>query len=98
VALLVLDRETAPVWAAARGIDTGGDWEALAAHPEVVAELGRAVEAANARLSRAEQIKYHRTLTEEWGPGTGELTPSLKLRRRVVRERYGAALAELYGD
>ncbi|MEE2036815.1 AMP-dependent synthetase/ligase [Nocardiopsis sp. CT-R113] len=98
VALLVLDRETAPVWAAARGIDTGGDWEALAAHPEVVAELGRAVEAANARLSRAEQIKYHRTLTEEWGPGSGELTPSLKLRRRVVRERYGAALAELYGD
>ncbi|MFD3683215.1 AMP-dependent synthetase/ligase [Nocardiopsis sp. NPDC058631] len=98
VALLVLDRETAPVWAAARGIDTGGDWEALAAHPEVAAELGRAVEAANRRLSRAEQIKYHRTLTEEWGPGTGELTPSLKLRRRVVRERYGTALAELYGD
>jgi long-chain acyl-CoA synthetase len=98
VALLVLDRETAPVWAEARGIDTGGDWEALAAHPEVAAELGRAVEAANRRLNRAEQVKSHRSLAEEWGPDTGELTPSLKLRRRVVRERYGDALAALYGD
>lgn len=94
VALLVLDRETAPVWAAARGI--GGDGEALVAHPEVAAELGRAVAAANARLSRAERVKAHLVVSEEWGPGTGELTPSLKLRRAVVRERYGAALAALY--
>ncbi|QUX27562.1 long-chain fatty acid--CoA ligase [Nocardiopsis akebiae] len=96
VALLVPDRETLPVWAAARGVDTGGDWEALVAHPEVAAEAERAVAAANARFSRAEGVRRHRLLPEEWGPDTGELTPSLKLRRRVVRERYADALAELY--
>ncbi|WP_150254848.1 AMP-dependent synthetase/ligase [Nocardiopsis deserti] len=98
VALLVPDRETLPVWAAARGVDTGGDWEALVAHPEVAAEAERAVAAANARFSRAEGVRRHRLLPGEWGPDTGELTPSLKLRRRIVRERYADALAELYGD
>ena len=34
----------------------------------------------------------------EWGPGTGELTPSLKLRRRVVENRYAEELAALYRD
>ncbi len=98
VALLVPDRETLPVWAAARGIDTGGDWEALVAHPEVAAEAERAVAAANARFSRPEQVRRHRLLPGEWGPDTGELTPSLKLRRRIVRERHADALAELYRD
>lgn len=98
VALLVPDRETLPVWAASRGIDTGGDWGALVTHPEVAAEAERAVEAANARFSRAERVRCHRLLPGEWGPDTGELTPSFKLRRRIVRERYADALAELYGD
>ncbi|MFD6098964.1 AMP-dependent synthetase/ligase [Nocardiopsis flavescens] len=98
VALVVPDRDVTPVWAAARGIDTGGDWDALAAHPEVAAELERAVAAANARLSRAEQVKRHRVLAGEWGPDTGELTPSLKLRRRVIRDKYAAELDGLYED
>ncbi|MFE6304856.1 AMP-dependent synthetase/ligase [Nocardiopsis sp. NPDC057823] len=98
VALVVPDREVAPVWAAARGIDTGGDWDALVAHPEVNAELERAIAAANARLSRAEQVKRHRVLAGEWGPDTGELTPSLKLRRRVIRDRYAEELDALYRD
>lgn len=98
VALLVLDPELAPAWAAARGIEatTLAD---LAAHPTVLEETARAVEAANARLNRTEQIKRYRLLAEEWGPETGELTPTLKLRRRVVRERYGALIEGLYeGD
>ncbi|MFF4453419.1 AMP-dependent synthetase/ligase [Streptomyces goshikiensis] len=97
VALLVLDAELAPAWAAARGIETDSP-AALAAHPEVREEIARAVEAANARLNRTEQIKRYRLLTEEWGPGSGELTPSLKLRRRVVREKYGALIEALYEE
>ena len=96
VALLVLDEETAPAWAAARGIDPGGN--PLVEHPEVRAEVERAVGEANARLSRPEQVKRYRLLTEEWGPDTGELTPSLKLRRRVVREKYLKELEALYQD
>lgn len=91
VALLVLDTEMAPVWAASRGIT--GD---LMASETVREEVARAVEAANARLNRTEQIKRYRLLGEEWGPETGELTPSLKLRRRVIREKYGDAINDLY--
>ncbi|WRZ95178.1 AMP-dependent synthetase/ligase [Streptomyces sp. NBC_01007] len=96
VALLVLDAEAAPAWAAAHGIE--GDPAALAAHPEVLAEVERAVAAANSGLNRTEQVKKYRLLSEEWGPATGELTPSLKLRRRVIRDKYGDLLAQLYAD
>ncbi|MCY0922004.1 AMP-binding protein [Streptomyces sp. H27-G5] len=95
VALLVLDPELAPVWAAARGIEVPTLAE-LAEHPVVVEEIARAVTAANARLNRTEQIKRYRLLTGEWGPETGELTPSLKLRRRVIREKYGELIEGLY--
>ncbi|MEU2344182.1 AMP-dependent synthetase/ligase [Streptomyces sp. NPDC013082] len=93
VALLVLDNEMAPAWAAAHGIE--GD---PAAHPAVREEIARAVEAANARLNRTEQIKRYRLLEREWGPETGELTPSLKLRRRVIRDRYAEVLDALYAE
>ncbi|MER6995538.1 AMP-dependent synthetase/ligase [Streptomyces sp. NPDC000410] len=94
VALLVLDGEVASAWAVAHGLDGGtGD---LAAHPAVREEIERAVTAANARLSRPEQIKRYRLLSEEWGPDTGELTPSLKLRRRVIREKYAELIEALY--
>ncbi|MFD9497845.1 AMP-dependent synthetase/ligase [Streptomyces sp. NPDC060035] len=96
VALLVLDPELAPAWAAARGID--GSPATLAGHPAVREEIARAVEAANARLNRTEQIKRYRLLSQEWGPETGELTPSLKLRRRVIREQYGEVLDALYEE
>ncbi|MER6347385.1 AMP-dependent synthetase/ligase [Streptomyces sp. NPDC001595] len=96
VALLVLDAEAAPAWAAAHGVDAGGGLAALAAHPVVREEVARAVAAANSRLNRTEQVKRYTLLAEEWGPGTGELTPSLKMKRRVIRDKYAAALAELY--
>ncbi|MFE0099779.1 AMP-dependent synthetase/ligase [Streptomyces sp. NPDC059009] len=91
VALLVLDAEMAPAWAAAHGIT--GD---LTTSEAVRAEVDRAVEAANSRLNRTEQVKRYRLLGEEWGPETGELTPSLKLRRRVIRDRYQQAIDDLY--
>ncbi len=86
----------APAWAAARGIDS--DPAALADHPAVREEIARAVEAANAGLNRTEQIKRYRLLSEEWGPETGELTPSLKLRRRVIHDRYAEPIEALYGE
>ncbi|MER7461426.1 AMP-dependent synthetase/ligase [Streptomyces sp. NPDC097981] len=97
VALLVLDGELAPAWAAARGIGAGSLAE-LAGHPAVRGEIARAVAAANARLNRTEQIKRYRLLTAEWGPESGELTPSLKLRRRVVREKYADLIEDMYAE
>jgi long-subunit acyl-CoA synthetase (AMP-forming) len=84
VALLTLDLE----YLAARGA-AGGD-------PEIVAEIEQAVEAANARLSRVEQIKRYRVLEGEWAPGGEELTPTMKLRRRPLERRYEAEIEALY--
>ncbi|HEV2780235.1 MAG TPA: AMP-dependent synthetase/ligase [Actinophytocola sp.] len=95
-ALLVLDEEAAPVWAAARGIT--GDLAALAAHPEVRRELAAAVDAANAVLSRVEQIKYFHVVDRPWSAESGELTPTLKLRRRVIAERYAGEIDKLYAE
>jgi long-subunit acyl-CoA synthetase (AMP-forming) len=64
--------------------------------PEVAAEIEAAVEAANARLSRVEQIKRHRVLDGEWEPGGEELTPTMKLRRRPIERKYEAEIEALY--
>ncbi|MGW3315635.1 AMP-dependent synthetase/ligase [Streptomyces fungicidicus] len=98
VALLVLDAEAAPAWAAAHGVETEGGLTGLVEHPAVRAEVDRAVAAANTRLNRTEQVKRYELLAEEWGPATGELTPSLKMRRRVIRDKYAGELSGLYRD
>ncbi|MFG2948058.1 AMP-dependent synthetase/ligase [Streptomyces adustus] len=98
VALLVLDAESAPAWAAAHGVEAEGGLAGLAGHPAVRTEVDRAVAAANSRLNRTEQVKRYELLAEEWGPATGELTPSLKMRRRVIRDKYADELSGLYED
>ncbi|MFC4909369.1 AMP-dependent synthetase/ligase [Actinomadura gamaensis] len=95
VALITLDGEVAPVWAAAHGIDTT-DLAALAEHPLVLEEIAHAVEDANTRLARVQQVKRWRLLPAEWTAESEELTPTLKLRRRVVHAKYADALAALY--
>jgi long-chain acyl-CoA synthetase len=95
VALLTLDGEVAPAWARARGIDPGS-LAGLAADPVVLAEVGAAVAAANERLARVQQVKHWRLLPVEWTPETEELTPTLKLRRRIVHAKYGDVLDTLY--
>ncbi|MGI5241956.1 AMP-dependent synthetase/ligase [Dactylosporangium sp. CA-139066] len=93
-ALIVLDEDAAPAWARARGL--AEDLAALAGDPALLAEIGAAVDAANARLSRPEQVKAFRVLPSTWRPETGEVTPTLKLRRRVIVERYAEAIDALY--
>jgi long-chain acyl-CoA synthetase len=96
VALLTLDGEAAPAWARARGIPAGS-LEALASDPRVLAEVAAAVAAANERLARVQQVKRWRLLPVEWTAETGELTPTLKLKRRVVHDRYADVIDSLYG-
>ncbi len=96
VALLVLDAEAASAWAAARHI--AGTPAELAAHPQVAAEVAAAVRTANATLNRSEQVKKYLLLHREWSPESGELTPSLKLVRRVLVRRYAEELDALYAD
>jgi long-chain acyl-CoA synthetase len=94
-ALVTLDDETAPAWAAANGIGALSMAD-LAVHERVVAELDGLVASVNDRLARAEQIKRYVVLPEVWTPDSGELTPTMKLRRRVVLDRYDERISALY--
>ncbi|GAA3598733.1 AMP-dependent synthetase/ligase [Nonomuraea rosea] len=96
-ALLMLDAEAAPAWAAARGL-AATELKELAAEPPVLDELAAAVRRANEALSRPEQVKVFRVLDHAWSPASGELTPSLKLRRRVIEQRYAGMIEELYAE
>jgi long-chain acyl-CoA synthetase len=94
VALLTLDGEVAPAWARARGIDAS--LAELAENPEVLAAVAEAVAAANSRLARVQQVKTWRLLPVEWTAESEELTPTLKLKRRVVHAKYADIIDSLY--
>ena len=96
-ALIVLDPDAAVDFAAEHGIDDASV-TALATHPEVRSEVRAAVEAANAGLSRVERVKRFEILPREWRAGGGELTPTLKLRRREIALRYAGEIDELYSS
>ncbi|MFI6603016.1 AMP-dependent synthetase/ligase [Nonomuraea sp. NPDC050536] len=95
VAVLTLDGEVAPGWAQARGI-TFGSLAELAEHPEVLKEVEAAIEAANAKLARVQQVKKWALLGVEWTAETQELTPSLKLKRRIIHAKYADIIEGLY--
>ncbi len=84
VALIALDPESL----AARGVESDD--------PAVVTEIAQAVETANARLSRVEQIKRYELLSGEWVPGGEELTPTMKLKRRPIERKYEDEIEALY--
>jgi long-chain acyl-CoA synthetase len=95
VALLTLDGGVAPAWAKARGIEQASLAE-LAAHEVVRAEVAQAVAEANERLARVQQIKYWELLPVEWTAESEELTPTFKLKRRVVHAKYADVIDALY--
>ena len=94
VAVLTLDGEVAPLVAQQLGIE--GSLAELAQHPQIVAMAQDAVDKANARLSRPEQVKAFELLPVEWTAESEELTPTLKLKRRVVHQKYADVLDRLY--
>jgi long-chain acyl-CoA synthetase len=95
VAILTLDGGVAPAWAKAHGIEASSLAE-LATNEVVRAEVARAVADANSRLARVQQVKYWELLPVEWTPESEELTPTFKLKRRVVHAKYGDVIDGLY--
>ncbi|MFD3550354.1 AMP-dependent synthetase/ligase [Streptomyces sp. NPDC058655] len=95
VALITLDAEEIAAWAAREGIDAGPD---PAAHPAVRALVEGAVEEANATVSRPARIRAFHILPEDFSIAAGTLTPTLKLRRAAVAQRYAAEIERLYGE
>jgi long-chain acyl-CoA synthetase len=96
-ALIVLDADFAPAWAAQN--DLGGKpMEELASEPKLVAAVQAGVDAANAQLARIEQIKKFTILPSDWLPGADELTPTMKLKRKPIAEKYAAAIEAMYAS
>ena len=93
-ALITLDPDSLPAWAADRGLPT--DMESLAASAEVRELVQEVVDGVNADRSRFEQVKRFTILPRDFTMDDGELTPTLKLKRRVVAQHFGAELGELY--
>jgi long-subunit acyl-CoA synthetase (AMP-forming) len=96
VALLVLDPDGAMAFCRARGIDM--PLAALVEHEAVRAEVARAIDAANARLSRVEHVKRYTLLAAEWLPAGDELTPTMKLKRKAIAAKYADSIAAMYVD
>lgn len=94
-ALLVLDEDAAPAWARSMGIEAT-DLGDLSRNPEVLAALDKTVEEINGELNSVEQVKKYRVLGAPWTAESGELTPKLSLRRKVIEERYKDVIDALY--
>jgi long-chain acyl-CoA synthetase len=84
VALITLDPDVAPAFAEQHGEDA------------VLAEVKRGVDAANEGMARVEQIKKFTVLPAEWEPGGDELTPTMKLKRKPIHEKYANEIEALY--
>ena len=95
-ALIVLDPDVAPAWASSKGIQTATLAE-LASHPDVVAEVQSAVDQANERVARVENVRRFTVLPAEWTAESEELTPTLKLKRRVISTKYADDIEAMYG-
>jgi long-chain acyl-CoA synthetase len=94
-ALIVLDGQAAPAWAAANGIASRPIAE-LAVHPEIAAEVARAIAQLNERVSRVESLRKWTILPAEWTAESEELTPTLKLKRRVIASKFAPVIEAMY--
>jgi long-subunit acyl-CoA synthetase (AMP-forming) len=94
-ALIVLDADFAPAWAGQNGIEDTS-LESLASNDKVREAVAEGVEAANERLARVEQIKKFHIVQGDWLPGGDELTPTMKLKRKPIDQKYASEIDALY--
>ncbi|HEX2647646.1 MAG TPA: AMP-dependent synthetase/ligase [Candidatus Dormibacteraeota bacterium] len=94
-ALVVLDPQVAPTWAKARGVEATSMAD-LVDEPVIIEEVRRALTAGNTHLSRVEQFKRFTILPTEWSPESEELTPTMKLKRRVINTKYRPQIEAMY--
>ncbi len=96
-ALIVPDPDFAVVWAKQNGLE-GRSLSELVGEEQLIAAIQEGVDAANARLSRVEQIKKFTLIPSDWPPGGDELTPTMKLKRKPIAEKYAAEIEAMYAS
>ena len=95
VVLITLDPEEILPWAQEQGLPQ--DVAELAGHPKVQELIGDVVDRVNAKYAQVEQVKKFAILDHDLAQETGELTPTLKVKRNVVSEKYADIFDRLYG-
>jgi long-chain acyl-CoA synthetase len=95
--LITLDEETIVPWAQQNGIEDTSI-AALARNPQVIALIQAELDKANAKYAQVEQVKKFFILDHDFTQETGELTPSLKVKRNVVNDLYAERFDELYAS
>jgi len=93
-ALVVLDREGVLPWAKANGLPA--DLAKLAEEPAVLSEIQSYVDEINQHLNNVEKIKKFTVLPNDWTVDSGELTPTLKMKRKVVNQKYADVIERMY--
>ena len=94
--LISVDGETLRDWLTRHGKDPNTPIADLTEDPELLAELQERIDEANQTVSRAEQIKQFRVIPVELSEDAGEITPSVKVKRHVVMEKYSSEINALY--
>ncbi|MFE3290332.1 AMP-dependent synthetase/ligase [Rhodococcus sp. NPDC059234] len=95
-ALITIDQEALPGWRERNGVAADLPVAEVVKHPDLVAEIDAAVAEGNKKVSNPEQIKKYRILDVDFTVETGELTPTLKLKRNVIHESFGTAIEAIY--
>ena len=95
-ALIVLDPDFAPMWAQSQGIQES-TLEQLAHEEQVRAAVQAGIDTANEKLARVEQVKKFTIVEGDWLPSGDELTPTMKLKRKPIAEKYAGAIDAMYG-
>jgi long-chain acyl-CoA synthetase len=96
-ALVTIDDEVWPKWLEENGLDGSASVADLRDNEKVRSAVQEAVDGANKAVSQAESIRTFRILPRDWSEETGELTPSLKVKRNVVMKEYADEIARIYG-
>ena len=97
-ALITLDSEMLPTWLANNGLAADMTLADAAKNDAVRAEIQRAVDAANARVSRAESIRKFTVLESEWTEASGHLTPKLSIKRNVIMNDFADEISAIYDE
>ncbi|WP_033667246.1 AMP-dependent synthetase/ligase [Salinispora fenicalii] len=95
-ALITVDEEALPAWLAEAGLPATTSVEQLREHEGLRSEIQSAIDTANRAVSRAEGIRVFRILPRDFTETTGELTPSLKVKRQIVHKSYATEIANIY--
>ncbi|MNE38851.1 Long-chain-fatty-acid--CoA ligase FadD15 [compost metagenome] len=85
-------------WASRKNIQIGTTPEEIAKHPDVIARVQKEVDRINEGYGSWEKIKKFALLSQEFGIATGELTPTLKLKRKIILEKYKGVIDEFYAE